>query len=160
MIVVLLIGLVLAMVGYQLVVLPPVSVVARDAPAAETVAAAMLVYQKAAVQWCLDGTCPDGVVPPDALVLPPGYARVPWLTATAEGGRISTYAGGLKVDAHSIAASLGDLTAGGPSSGLAAAGTGGVIAVAARDFVAGQRIAVVANADVPAGVPVVSQKAK
>lgn len=150
------VGTVLMVVGYYLFLLPPATPQAKDIPAAEIAAAALLVHQRAAVDWCLRSSCADGVVPPDGLTLPPGYGAASWMQSVVLGGRVSTYVTGLQVNSLAIAASLGDLTAGGPSAGLSTAdGT-----VAARDLVVPGRLAVVIVPGIPAGVPVVSQKVK
>ncbi len=151
-----LVGSMLMVVGYYLFLLPPVTPQAKDIPAAEIAAAALLLHQKAAVDWCLRTACPDGAVPSEGLTLPPGYGAVSWLQSVARDGRVSTYVVGLKVDGLAIATHLGDLTAGGPSAGLSAAdGT-----IVARDLVSPGRFAVAFVPGIPAGVPVVSQKVK
>lgn len=148
-------GAMLMVIGYYLFLLPPATSLAKDAPSAEIVAAAILSRQKAAIDWCLRTACADGTVPADGLTLPPGYGAVPWVKSVALGGRVSTYVTGLQVSSLAIATSLGDLTAGGPSAGLTAADA----TVIARDRVAG-RSAVAVVPGVPAGVPVISQKVK
>lgn len=147
---------VLAAIGYYLLLVPPATKVAKDASAAEVAAAAMLVYQKAAVDWCLRSTCADGPVPMAEMVLPPGYGQVRWLTSVAAGGRVSTYANPAPVSPLSIASSLGDLSAGGPSAGLASAnGT-----VVARSSNPPLHPTVPIPAVIPPGAPVVSEKVK
>ena len=154
------VGTILVVTGYYLFLLAPVTKVAKDAAAADVLAAAMLVYQKAAIDWCLRTACADGPIPPAALVLPPGYRQAGWLAATAQGGRISTAVIGLGVSPLSIAGRLGDLTQGGPAAGLAAVGQTGATIVAARDFVAGWRVPVFVDSAIPVGVPVVSQQVR
>lgn len=156
MVVLTMIGAMLMVVGYYLFLLPPATPQAKDIPAADIVAATLLMHQKAAVDWCLRTACADGVLPPDGLTLPPGYGAASWMRSVAQGGRVSTYVTGLQVNSLAIATRLGDLTAGGPSAGLSMAdGT-----VAARDLVVPGRVAVVIVPGVPAGVPVISQKVK
>ncbi len=156
MAVLMMVGLLLMTAGFYLFVLPPATRQAKDTPSAEAAAAALLVHQKAAVDWCLRTSCPDGVVPAAGLTLPPGYGTASWIHSVALGGRVSTYATGLHVSSLAIAAGLGDLTSGGPSAGLSTAeGT-----IAARDLVSPGRLAVVIGTDIPAGLPVVSQKVK
>jgi hypothetical protein len=150
----------MAVIGYYLFLLSPVTIEARDAPGAEVVAAALLVYQKAAVDWCLRTACPDGPVPPNAMILPPGYLTAPWLAAVAQNGRVSSYVGGIRVNVESIAASLGDFTGGGPSAGTAVLDPNGNEVVQARDFTSPARVPVPLAAGIPLNAPVVSQKVK
>ena len=154
------VGTILVVTGYFLFLFAPVTKVARDNAAADVLATAMLVYQKAAIDWCLRTTCPDGIIPPAALVLPPGYRQAAWLTATAQGGRVSTMITGSTVSALGIANRLGDLTQGGPAAGLAVLGPSGTVSVAARDFVPGQRVPVTANSAVLSGDAVASQQVR
>jgi hypothetical protein len=153
-------GTMLAMIGYYVFVLAPVMPVAKDAPAADVVAAAMLVYQKAAVEWCLRTSCPDGTIPAGSMILPPGFSTASWLSATAEGGRVSTFAHGVNVSAKSIVGRLGDLTGGGPSAGLAVRDQNGRLVVSARNDDGATRRPVIVAAGVAVNVPVVSQKVK
>lgn len=150
------IGAMLAIIGYYLLLVPPATTPAKETPDAEAVATAMLVYQKAAVDWCLRGACPDGPVPGASLVLPPGFDQASWLHALASSGRVATYADPVRPGAVSIAASLGDLTSGGPSAGLAAA----TATINARDLVAPGRVAAALPPGIPAGMPVVAEKVK
>lgn len=146
----------LAVIGYYVFLLPPVTRQAQDGPAAEVAAAAILVHQKAAVDWCLRTNCADGIVPSNGLTLPPGYGAASWVQSVTKGGLVSTYVSGLNVNSLAIAASLGDLTAGGPSAGL----TGSNATVLTRDLVTPGRIAAPVVPGIPAGVPVVSQQVK
>lgn len=148
-------GSMLAVLGYYLFLFPAVTPPARDAPAAQSVAAAMLVYQKAAIDWCLRGSCDDGVVPAGALVLPPGYAPA-WLTARADHGRITTFVAGLKLDGTALVGGIEDLA--GPSPGAGRASPAGLVANRLDGEIG--RISVPLAAGVPAGVPVVSQKVR
>ncbi|PKU26290.1 hypothetical protein [Telmatospirillum siberiense] len=155
MAVLMMVGTMLMVLGYYLFLLPPATGQARDEPAAAGAAAVLLAHQRAAVDWCLRTACPDGAVPSSGLTLPPGYGAAAWVQSVAQGGLVTTYATGLRVDALAIARSLGDLTAGGPSAGLSTAG--GTVAV--RSARSG-RIPVAIVFGVPAGVPVISQKVK
>lgn len=155
MAVLMMVGTMLMVLGYYLFLLPPATRQARDEAAAAGVAAVLLVHQKAAVDWCLRTACPDGAVPSVGVTLPPGYGAAAWVRSVAQGGLVSTYATGLRVDALAIARSLGDMTRGGPSAGLST--TEGAVEV--RSAASGRRaIAIVAG--IPAGVPVISQKIK
>ncbi|MDR3438187.1 type IV pilus biogenesis protein PilM [Telmatospirillum sp.] len=153
----LMIGSFLAVIGYYLFLLPPITQQARDALPAEVVAGAMLVYQKAAVDWCLRTSCPDGPVPVAELIFPPGYGSATWLRATVTAGLVTTFVTtGVRVDSLSIAGALGDVTTGGPGAGLSTSAS----TVSARDFLFASRVPVPIAAGVPAGVPVVSQKVR
>lgn len=141
-------GAFLAVIGFFLWVLPPVARSARDAPGAEVVAASMLVYQKAAVDWCLNTGCAaTGQTIPDAqLSLAPADAMPPWLHTQTDGRRVWTYADPPGLDVGAVAAILSDLTRGGPAAGVTCLNAGRVVLSA--------RAAVPAEPTFPAGVPV------
>lgn len=163
MIVVLMLGALLAAIGYYAFVVPPATPVARDAPNAEVVAAAMLIYQKAAVDWCLRTSClPTGgaAVPAGELYLPAGYTALamPWLAAVADGSSVSTFVAGLTISPTSVALSLGDLTGGGPSAGWTDHG----LKISTRGYFAGQpQVSAIPPIDsLGQLVPVVSQRVR
>jgi hypothetical protein len=149
-------GTVMMVIGYYLFLLFPVTPQAKDAASAQVVAATLLVHQKAAVDWCLRTACPDGAVPLVGLTLPPGYGAASWVRSLARGGVVATYATGLGVNNMAVATRLGDLSAGGPTSGL----TGSDGTIIARDLVSPVRVAVPVIAGIPIGAPVISQKVK
>lgn len=148
------VGTMLMVLGYYLFLLPPATRQARQQPDAETLAAQLVTHQRAVVDWCARTDCPDGVIPAAGLTLPSGYGAS-WVRSVAQGGLVTTYATGIRVDSLAIARSLGDLTFNSPSAGLSSVdGT-----VLARVAGAG-RTPVALAAGVPAGVPVISQKVK
>lgn len=155
MAVLVMVGAMLATLGYYLFLFPAVTPPARDAPAARSVAAAMLVYQKAAIDWCLRSTCEDGPVPSGALILPPGFAP-PWLAAQVDHGRVTTYVTSLKLSGTALVGGVEDLSEASPGAGRA--GASGLVE-SRRDGESG-RTAVPLAAGVPTGVPVVSQKVR
>lgn len=153
-----LVGAFLAAIAYYSWVLPAGGRAARDASAAEGVAAAMLVCQKAAVDWCLTGICDSAGadIPPDKLILPPGYSLPSWLHARGDGRRVWTFVDEPTLDPAAVAAALGDLTFGGPSAGMTRA-VGGLVALSARANVPTEPPF---PAGMAAGLPIVIQQVK
>ncbi|HIJ62891.1 MAG TPA: hypothetical protein HPQ04_09390 [Rhodospirillaceae bacterium] len=153
-----LVGAVLAAIAYYSWVLPAGGKAARDEAAAEGVVAAMLVCQKAAVDWCLAGNCDSAGrdIAPDQLILPPGYSLPSWLHARGDGRRVWTFADEPTLDLGAVAAALGDLTFGGPSAGISRARAGLVELSARADVPAEPTFA----SGLSAGLPMVIQQVK
>jgi hypothetical protein len=147
------VGSVLAVIGFYLLVLPPATSTARDAAAARIAAAAMAVRQKAAVDWCLRGACADGPIPTSQLLLPPGFDP-PWLVSSAQNGRVTTRIQGLAVDRLAVGAALQDL--GGRGAGLV--GVAGTIVE--RRGTGTPAVPGLPVAGAPAGTAVMSQQVR
>ena len=148
----------MAIIGYYLWALPPVANAARDAAGGEVVAAALMVGQKAAVDWCLTGNCnSQGLdISGTQLTLPPGYLWPAWLHSRADGHYVWTYGNPPNLDAAAVAAGLGDQTFGGPSAGMTIIVAGKVI-LSARQTVPMEPVF---PNGLPARMPVIVQHVK
>jgi hypothetical protein len=147
------VGSLLAVIGFYLLVLPAATSTARDAASARVAAVALAVRQKAAVDWCLRGACADGPIPASQLLLPPGFDPS-WLVSSAQNGRITTRIQGLAVDRQALGAALQDL--GGRGAGLV--GVAGTIVD--RRGTGTPAVAGLPVAGVPAGATVMSQQVR